>query len=123
MNVLGELGPGTIVGSAAFNLFIIVGICVIAVEQPKRINHYVVFWVTVFWSMFAYIWLYLIIAVISPEKVEVWEGLLTFLFFPMTVLCSWAADRKMFGLFAGQRIMGVGGKKGEFSRPQTGSFR
>jgi len=31
----GELGPGTIVGSAAFNLFCITGFCVIGVPAPE----------------------------------------------------------------------------------------
>jgi len=31
----GELGPGTIVGSAAFNLFCITGVCVMGVQSPE----------------------------------------------------------------------------------------
>ena len=31
----GELGPGTIVGSAAFNLFCITGVCILAVQTPE----------------------------------------------------------------------------------------
>ena len=31
----GELGPGTIVGSAAFNLFCITGVCIFAVPTPE----------------------------------------------------------------------------------------
>ena len=31
----GELGPGTIVGSAAFNLFVIIGICVFVIPDGK----------------------------------------------------------------------------------------
>jgi len=36
----GELGPGTIVGSAAFNLFCITGVCIIGVPntQTRRIE-------------------------------------------------------------------------------------
>ena len=29
----GQLGPGTIVGSAAFNLFVIIGICVYVIPE------------------------------------------------------------------------------------------
>ena len=38
----GDLGPGTIVGSAAFNLLVITAICVSAIESPsiKRIKNY-----------------------------------------------------------------------------------
>uniref|UniRef100_A0A914UTE9 Calx-beta domain-containing protein n=1 Tax=Plectus sambesii TaxID=2011161 RepID=A0A914UTE9_9BILA len=105
----GELGPSTIVGSAAFNLFVIIAICVqvIPSTEVRRIKHIYVFWVTVSWSIFAYIWLYLILAVISPNVVEVWEGVLTFIFFPLTVLTAWLADRRMFGFF-GQRVFSPG---------------
>lgn len=69
----GELGPGTIVGSAAFNMFVIIGICVWVIPngEVRKIKHLRVFFITAFWSIFAYIWLYLILAVISPGTVEV----------------------------------------------------
>lgn len=47
------------------------------------------------WSVFAYVWLYIIIAVISPGVVELWEGLTTFIFFPATVLTAYIADRRL----------------------------
>lgn len=69
----GQLGPGTIVGSAAFNMFVIIGLCVWVIPdgQSRKIKHLRVFFITAFWSIFAYIWLYLILAVISPGVVEV----------------------------------------------------
>lgn len=69
----GELGPGTIVGSAAFNMFVIIGICVwtIPVGETRKIKHLRVFFITAFWSIFAYIWLFLILSVMSPGIVEV----------------------------------------------------
>lgn len=69
----GELGPGTIVGSAAFNMFVIIGLCVLVIPEgeSRKIQHLEVYFVTAFWSIFAYIWLYLILAVISPGIVEV----------------------------------------------------
>ncbi|VDL73415.1 unnamed protein product [Nippostrongylus brasiliensis] len=97
----GDLGPSTIVGSAAFNLFII--IAVIPAGETRRVQHGHVFWVTVLWSTFAYIWLYLILCVFSPNEVEVWEGVLTFIFFPLTVLSAYVADTYT-GIF-GQRIL------------------
>ena len=58
----GELGPGTIVGSAAFNLFCISAICVLAVVSPqaKKIEAFKVFIVTAFFGTFAYIWLLIV---------------------------------------------------------------
>ncbi|XP_066559918.1 sodium/calcium exchanger 2-like [Amia ocellicauda] len=93
----GELGPGTIVGSAAFNMFVIIGVCVWVIPdgESRRIKHLRVFFITAFWSVFAYIWLYLILAVISPGVVQVWEALVTLLFFPVCVLLAWVADKRL----------------------------
>ncbi|VDK52891.1 unnamed protein product [Anisakis simplex] len=115
----GELGPSTIVGSAAFNLFIIIAVCIYVVPSTERrlVQHYGVFWVTVVWSTFAYIWLYLIISVFSPGVVQVWEGVLTFLFFPLTVISAYIADRYM-GNF-GQRLLSGARKTLLRSSPAT----
>ncbi|XP_035760618.1 sodium/calcium exchanger 1b isoform X1 [Neolamprologus brichardi] len=93
----GTLGPSTIVGSAAFNMFVIIGLCVYVVPdgETRKVKHLRVFFVTATWSIFAYIWLYLILSVISPGVVQVWEGLLTFLFFPICVVFAWIADRRL----------------------------
>ncbi|XP_062242542.1 sodium/calcium exchanger 2b [Platichthys flesus] len=102
----GELGPGTIVGSAAFNMFVILGICVwvIPTGETRKIKHLRVFFITAFWSIFAYIWLYLILSVMSPGVVEVWEALVTLLYFPVCVLLAWIADRRLlFYKYMGKR--------------------
>uniref|UniRef100_A0A8C1GT18 Solute carrier family 8 member 1a n=1 Tax=Cyprinus carpio TaxID=7962 RepID=A0A8C1GT18_CYPCA len=93
----GELGPNTIVGSAAFNMFVIIGFCVSVIPEGehRKVKHLRVFFVTATWSIFAYTWLYLILAVISPGIVEIWEGLLTLFFFPICVLFAWVADRRL----------------------------
>jgi len=105
----GDLGPNTIVGSAAYNLFVIIGyvITVVPEGEVRRIKHLRVFFVTASWSIFAYIWLYLIIAVFSRGEIEVWEGVLTFLFFPITVLSAYIADQKIFfGNFLEKKVKG-----------------
>ncbi|XP_032820174.2 sodium/calcium exchanger 1-like isoform X3 [Petromyzon marinus] len=93
----GDLGPSTIVGSAAFNMFVIIAICVYSIPdgETRKIKHLRVFFVTAAWSIFAYIWLYLILAVISPNVVDIWEALLTFMFFPICVVFAWVADRRL----------------------------
>eukprot|EP00090_Calanus_glacialis_P006058 TRINITY_DN1474_c0_g1_i2.p1 TRINITY_DN1474_c0_g1~~TRINITY_DN1474_c0_g1_i2.p1 ORF type:complete len:927 (-),score=231.70 TRINITY_DN1474_c0_g1_i2:454-3234(-) len=94
----GDLGPGTIVGSAAFNLFMIIGLCmyVIPDDEVRKIKHLRVFIITATWSVFAYVWLYLILGAISYGEVHAWEGIVTFLFFPATVYTAFVADRRMF---------------------------
>lgn len=93
----GELGPGTIVGSAAYNLFVIIALCVFVIPngETRKIKHLRVFFVTATWSIFAYVWLYIILAVSSPGVLEIWEGILTFAFFPATVLTAYVADRRL----------------------------
>lgn len=93
----GDLGPGTIVGSAAYNLFVIIAICVLVIPngEVRKIKHLRVFFVTATWSIFAYIWLYLILDVISPNVVDIWEGFVTFLMFPATVITAYIAERRL----------------------------
>ncbi|XP_006812379.1 sodium/calcium exchanger 3-like isoform X2 [Saccoglossus kowalevskii] len=94
----GDLGPGTIVGSAAFNLFVIIAICVYAIPdgEVRRLKHLRVFFVTATCSLFAYIWLYMILAVFSAGIIEVWEALLTFMFFPLLVVVAYLVDTRVF---------------------------
>uniref|UniRef100_A0AAZ1XGU3 Calx-beta domain-containing protein n=1 Tax=Oreochromis aureus TaxID=47969 RepID=A0AAZ1XGU3_OREAU len=93
----GELGPNTIVGSAAFNMFVIIGLCVSVIPEgeTRKVKHLRVFFITAAWSVFAYTWLYLILAVFSPGVVEIWEGLLTLFFFPLCVGLAYIADRRL----------------------------
>ncbi|XP_055077256.1 sodium/calcium exchanger 1-like isoform X3 [Periophthalmus magnuspinnatus] len=93
----GELGPNTIVGSAAFNMFVIIGFCVSVIPdgEIRKVKHLRVFFVTATWSVFAYTWLYLILAVFSPGVVKIWEGLLTLFFFPLCVGFAYVADRRL----------------------------
>ena len=93
----GDLGPGTIVGSAAYNLFVIIAICVLVIPdgEVRKIKHLRVFFVTATWSVFAYVWLYLILDVFSPNVVDIWEGVVTFMFFPATVGTAYIAERRL----------------------------
>lgn len=92
----GDLGPGTIVGSAAFNMFVIIAICVWVVpKEPKKIKHLRVFCITMVFSVFAYLWLLYILIWSTPGVIEVWEAFLTFLFFPITVLLAFIADKRL----------------------------
>lgn len=84
-------------GSAAFNLFCIIAICVVVIptNQIRRIKHLRVFFVTSAFSIFAYVHLYLILAVFTPGIVTVLEGIITFLFFPLIVWMAYIADRRL----------------------------
>ncbi|XP_076445923.1 sodium/calcium exchanger Calx-like isoform X1 [Babylonia areolata] len=93
--VAGELGPGTIVGSAAFNLLVISAICIISIPegQTRKIASVKVFGVTAFSGIFAYVWLAIVLLASSPGYVELWEAIVTFLFFPLLILIAFLADK------------------------------
>jgi solute carrier family 8 (sodium/calcium exchanger) len=101
----GELGPSTIVGSAAFNLLVISGISIIAVNKEndiepdrdmttpdgvKKINDMGVFTVTAGWSLIAYIWLYLCLQDQNVTPLEAW---ITLGFFFVLIIMAFAADK------------------------------
>ena len=94
----GDLGPSTIVGSAAFNMFCIIAICMVSLPgtETRKIEDMSVYTVTAFFSVFAYVWLLFILMVTSPDVVEIWEAIFTFLFFPILVALAYAADRGYF---------------------------
>ncbi|GFO31494.1 sodium/calcium exchanger, partial [Plakobranchus ocellatus] len=91
----GELGPGTIVGSAAFNLFVITGICILSIPDGdiRQVHNLRVFAVTSCFGVFAYVWLTLVLLVITPERVDLWEAVLTLLMFPALISVAYLADK------------------------------
>ena len=91
----GDLGAGTIVGSAAYNLFIIIAVCVVAVPatEGRRIQHPYVYMITAFFSVFAYLWLIIVLVGFSPNVIDITEAIITFLLFPFTVWLAYKADR------------------------------
>merc|ERR1711988_611535 len=102
----GALGPGTIVGSAAFNLLFITAICVSALPideeaseqegkpmcETRTIEEFGVFLITAFASLFAYFWMVIVIDMTSKEEIDIAESLITLLMFPLLVFVSWAQD-------------------------------
>eukprot|EP00037_Helgoeca_nana_P005513 m.52177 g.52177 ORF g.52177 m.52177 type:complete len:786 (+) comp16500_c0_seq1:327-2684(+) len=91
----GDLGPGTIVGSAAFNMLMIIAICV-SIKPVKRVESIIVLYITAAASVFAYFWLYLMVDVISPKEIEIWEAAVTCAMFPLLLVVAWCADKGWF---------------------------
>jgi Sodium/calcium exchanger protein. len=58
-----QLGPSTIVGSAAFNMLVISAVCVTAIPDGggRLIKELPVFYVTAAFSLLAYVWLIFIL--------------------------------------------------------------
>jgi solute carrier family 8 (sodium/calcium exchanger) len=93
----GELGANTIVGSAAFNLFIICGVCinVIPSGEERKIVGTKVYACTASFSIFAYLWLFFVLAIWTPDIVEIWEAVVTFSFFPLLVILAYVLDKDL----------------------------
>jgi len=88
-----ELGPQTIVGSAAFNMLVISAVSIMSVTEVKKIYDVGTFIVTSIAATWAYIWFFMVLVVISPGVVQLWEAILTLAFFLILVLLAYAADR------------------------------
>ena len=101
----GELGASTIVGSAAFNLLVISGVSIYAVDESnddhperdenltkgvKKIADMRVFSITATSSIFAYVWM---LIVLLDQNVSVVEAWLTFAFFFVLIGAAFGADR------------------------------
>lgn len=89
-----ELGSSTIVGSAAFNLLVIVPVCIVCVPstEVRVIEQFPVFGITAVFSLFAYLWIAFVLVVWTPDRIEIWEAVATFLFLPILVYVSYRAD-------------------------------
>jgi solute carrier family 8 (sodium/calcium exchanger) len=92
----GEIGPSTIIGSGAYNLFMILAVCTLTlpVGTYKRIEHTKVFWWTTSWSMWAHLWLWIVYKQVSPGVVDVWEACLTLGFMPIFVGTTYLVDTR-----------------------------
>lgn len=90
----GSLGPSTIVGSAAFNLFMITPVCILAIPSPevRFIRSKQVFMATAISSVLAYFWMLLILVGTSPDVITIAEGVITLVFFPLLVIIAYALD-------------------------------
>lgn len=90
----GELGPSTIVGSAAFNLMVISGISILAVDDGvKKIYDTGVFAITAISSLWAYIWLLIVLVIWTPDHVSLTEAILTIIFFILLLVLAYTADK------------------------------
>jgi Ca2+/Na+ antiporter len=92
--VPGELGPSTIVGSAAFNMLIITACAIVPVGiEGKTLGQFPVFLITTFWATFAYCWAFIVLSVVTPDEVDLWEAILTFVFMFCLILTAFVGDK------------------------------
>ncbi|EKX46242.1 hypothetical protein GUITHDRAFT_86768 [Guillardia theta CCMP2712] len=91
----GDLGPGTVLGSASFNLYIITGLCMLVIPENeiRKVKGVSVFLLTSFHSLFAYIWLYIVLVVNTKDVIDLWEAVVTLALMPFLVALVYLADR------------------------------
>ena len=131
--VPGELGPSTIVGSAAFNLLLISAVSIYSVSESnderteyeliddgnkkgiKKIKDLGVYGCTTLFSLFSYIWLYVCLLDGEVDPVEAW---LTLAYFFAMIGAAYVFDivgaRK-----ARKEKVDLGPKTGETDKPTT----
>jgi len=109
----GDLGPGTIVGSAAFNLLFITAICISALPEKadnpdeyenRMIEEFGVFMITAVASLWAYFWMVLVLAWSSTDVINIFEALATFFMFPVLVALSYGQDVGWWGMFGSDSV-------------------
>jgi len=91
----GDLGPSSVLGSAAFNLFIIIGFSISAFpnKETRKVQNLGVLLVAAFWTTFAFSWTYSILGGISYGMIESWEAVVTILLFPISFVTAFLAER------------------------------
>jgi solute carrier family 8 (sodium/calcium exchanger) len=90
----GDLGPSTIVGSAAFNLLMIIAVCIVAIPdgEVRVVKELGVLAITAFFSLFAYLYLIIVLQVATPNVVTIGEAAFTLVLFFILVGLAFAAD-------------------------------
>ncbi|KAL2609756.1 hypothetical protein R1flu_028329 [Riccia fluitans] len=121
------LGPGTLVGSAAFNLLPTLAVCVLLpmAGTVKRIEKLRLFAVEFGWSIWAYIWLFIMLKISTPDRVSLWEALFTVLQFPLLIMHAYAEDRSwpyVSIAFWNQRALSWAQETGEDDMKQNKDF-
>jgi len=118
----GELGPSTIVGSAAFNLMVITAVCITCLPagEKRTLKQLGVFLTTAFYSVLAYIWLLLMVVVITPEVIDVWEAVVTCVLLIILIIHAYVVD-KQATTAAKKKYLGVkgGAKPGKVSKSEA----
>jgi solute carrier family 8 (sodium/calcium exchanger) len=75
-------------------LLVISGLCIYAVEDtPKKIKDLGVFFVTSVFSLWAYIWLFLVLNTFSKDAVDITEAIVTLVFGVLLIVIAFAADK------------------------------
>ena len=77
---------------------------------------------TLLFSLWAYLWMWLVLTQFSENVVEIWEALVTLLFMVLLLISAYSQDKSWFGIFSSaakqkvkpeEHLIGIVGKHGE----------
>jgi hypothetical protein len=70
-----------IIGTSSFNILLVTACCLLSLQSAKskffKIKNYSLFINFTIWSSMSFIWLYSILYLISPNRIDLWESLTT----------------------------------------------
>ena len=81
-----DLGPMVVMGTTSFNLLLITGISILMAVEVKKLYNIVAFLISGFFATFALVWIYLILQVISPGFIELWEAVFLLVCYPVMIV-------------------------------------
>jgi solute carrier family 8 (sodium/calcium exchanger) len=88
-----SLGTIALAGSAAFNLFVVTGFAIISANSAKRMHRFNTFLLIGIFSIFAYLWVYIVVVQISPGYIDIGEAFFTLLFFPLLLFFGYVVEK------------------------------
>jgi len=87
------LGPMVMMGTSSFNILLVTGIAILYGSSVKRLYDVAAFLVTGIFATIGFIWLFIILLISSPGKIELWEAIVTLLMYPILVLSIWLSQK------------------------------
>lgn len=89
-----------IMGTSAFNLLLVIGISILMAVEVKKLFNFNAFVITALFATFAFVWIFIIVQVITPGYIELWEACVTLACYPVLV----------FILYLNETFCGPGGR-------------
>jgi len=83
------LGPMVMMGTSSFNLLLVAGISILYGAGVKRLYDITAFLVTGAFATIGFIWLFVILLISTPGKIEMWEAIVTLVMYPLLVFAVW----------------------------------
>ena len=131
-----EVGVGTIVGSAVFNVLFVIGCCALASKELLALTWWPLFRDCLYYAV-GLVVLSIFVGVVSPEKIFVWEALVLFIMYIGYIVVMYF-NRCLYKYLTGKELVmpdeveeeeededlepeGDGEKGGDMERPKLGS--